>query len=181
MTTPQANATLSPSTVYIGLGSNMDGPEEQLRRAFREIAAMPETVLKRVSSLYRTAPVGITDQAPFVNAVAEVATSLAPHELLRQLAAIEQRHGRVRREKNGPRTLDLDILLFDGRVIDDARLITPHPRMHERAFVLVPLVEIAPDVQIPGMGYARECLAGLDQGGVVKLAPGPASMARACP
>jgi 2-amino-4-hydroxy-6-hydroxymethyldihydropteridine diphosphokinase len=181
MTIPGVNAAPSRSTVYIGLGSNMDAPQDQLARAVCEIGELPETALKRVSSFYRTAPVGITDQAPFVNAVAELASALSPHELLKRLVAIELRHGRVRRERNGPRTLDLDILLCDTLVMDDALLTTPHPRMHERAFVLVPLVEIAPDVRIPGKGYARDCLAGLDRSGVVKLVSGPAATAPAAP
>lgn len=169
MTLSAASLSAFRSTVFVGLGSNLDHPDWQVQRALREIDDIPEAGLVRISSLYQTAPVGIVDQPPFVNAVAEVATTLSPHDLLDQLAAIELRHGRVRAAKNGPRTLDLDILIFNEWRIDDGRLTTPHPRMHERAFVLVPLVEIAPDVYIPGKGFARELLAALDQSGVHKL------------
>ena len=157
------------STVYLGLGSNLDYPDRQVRTALREIYEIPETGLVKVSSLYETTPVGIADQPPFINAVAQVETTLSPHDLLQQLLDIEERHARVRNEKNGPRTLDLDILIFNEWRIDDGRLTTPHPRMHERAFVLVPLLEIAPEVYIPGKGYAKDFLSLTDAGGVHKL------------
>ncbi len=164
-----SSLTAFRSSVFIGLGSNLDDPDWQIQQAMREIDEIPDTGLVRLSSHYQTAPVGLVDQPPFVNAVVQVETILSPHELLHHLAEIEQRHGRVRGEKNGPRTLDLDILLFNDWRIDDAQLVLPHPRMHERAFVLVPLVEIAPDAQIPGRGYARELLAGMDRRGVHRL------------
>jgi 2-amino-4-hydroxy-6-hydroxymethyldihydropteridine diphosphokinase len=157
------------STVFVGLGSNLDDPMWQVQSAFREIDDIPETSLVKVSSLYQTAPVGWTDQPPFVNAVAHAETTLSPHDFLRHLSGIEASHGRVRGARNGPRTLDLDVLLFNDWQIDDAHLTTPHPRMFDRAFVLAPLAEIAPDVVIPGHGAARELFARLDATGVRRL------------
>ena len=157
------------STVFLGLGSNLDHPDWQVQTAIREIYEIPETGLQRVSSMYETTPVGIVDQPPFVNAVVQVETTLSPHDLLQHLFDIEGRHARVRNEKNGPRTLDLDILIFNEWRIDDGKLTTPHPRMHERAFVLVPLTEIAPEVYIPGKGYAKDFLSDMDASGVYKL------------
>ena len=111
----------------------------------------------------------------FVNAVVQVATMLSPHDLLARLHAIEVQHGRVRNSvrdvKNGPRALDLDILIYDDSQIDERGLTVPHPRMHERAFVLVPLVEIAPRIVIPGKGFAKDFLAALDTTGVSHLRP----------
>jgi len=154
------------STVFLGLGSNLDHPARQVQDAVREVYEIPETGLVKVSSLYETMPVGIMNQPPFVNAVAQVETTLSPHDLLRYLMEIETRHERVRNEKNGPRTLDIDILIFNEWRIDDGTLTTPHPRMHERAFVLVPLLEIAPEVYIPGRGFAKDFLATVDVSGV---------------
>jgi 2-amino-4-hydroxy-6-hydroxymethyldihydropteridine diphosphokinase len=142
----------------VALGSNLDDPQAQVLRGFEEIAALPGTEVLARSKLYRTAPVGYVDQPDFVNACALVETALAPRALLDALLAIEQRHGRVREIPNGPRTLDLDIVLYGDRVIDEPGLRVPHPRAHERAFVLAPLVEIWPDAVIPGHGSARERL-----------------------
>ena len=142
----------------VALGSNLEDPEAQVQRGFDEIAALPSTRLLARSKLYRTAPVGYVDQPDFVNACALVDTELAPRALLDALLAVEQRHGRVRELPNGPRTLDLDIVLYGDRVIDEPGLRVPHPRAHQRAFVLVPLVEVWPDAVIPGHGSARECL-----------------------
>jgi len=142
----------------VALGSNLEDPESQVRRGFDEIAALPGTELLARSKLYRTAPVGYVDQPDFVNACALVETSLAPRELLEALLAVERRHGRIRGIPNGPRTLDLDIVLYGERVIDEPGLEVPHPRAHQRAFVLAPLVEVWPDAVIPGQGPARECL-----------------------
>ena len=142
----------------VALGSNLDDPEAQVRRGFDEIAALPDTQLVARSRLYRTAPVGYVDQPDFINACALVDTQLAPQALLAALLAIEQRHERVREIPNGPRTLDLDIVLYDDRVIDEPGLRVPHPRAHERAFVLAPLVDVWPEAIIPGHGSARDCL-----------------------
>ena len=133
----------------IALGSNLEDPEAQVRRGFEEIGALPATRLLARSSLYRTAPVGYADQPDFVNACALVETSLAPRALLDGLLEIERRHGRVRAIANGPRTLDLDIILYGDRVIDEPGLQVPHPRAHERAFVMDPLREVWPDAVIP--------------------------------
>jgi 2-amino-4-hydroxy-6-hydroxymethyldihydropteridine diphosphokinase len=144
---------------YIGIGSNLDEPRSQVARAFVELARLPHTRLLARSSLYRSAPVGYAAQPDFVNAVAALDTALAASELLRELQAIESRHARKRSFANAPRTLDLDLLLFGGASIDEPHLQVPHPRMHERAFVLAPLVEIAPQALIPGRGSAAERLA----------------------
>ncbi len=146
-------------TAFVGLGSNLDDPEAQVRRALDELAGLPESVLERTSSLYRTAPMGPPDQPDYVNAVARLATRLAPHRLLSALQAIERAHGRVRGVHWGPRTLDLDLLLYDALRIADARLTVPHPGIAERSFVLTPLAEIAPDLDIPGVGAAAAVLA----------------------
>ena len=142
----------------VALGSNLEDPEAQVQRGFDEIAALPGTEIVRRSRLYRTAPVGFVDQPDFVNACALLETSLAPRELLDALLAVEERRGRVREIPNGPRILDLDIVLYGDKVVDEPGLRIPHPRAHERAFVLVPLVEVWPDAVIPGHGTARECL-----------------------
>lgn len=139
-----------PSQAFIALGSNLENPVFQVQQAFDELKQLPGTQLIRRSSLYRSAPVGKLDQPDFVNAVALIETLLAPHDLLKALLAIEQRHGRVRESLNAPRTLDLDILLYDALHFQDADLTLPHPRMTQRAFVLMPLMEIAPDCDIPG-------------------------------
>ena len=136
---------MSGARVAIALGSNLDDPEAQVRRGFDEIGALPKTKLLARSRLYRTAPVGYADQPDFINACALVETSLAPRALLDELLAIEQRHGRVRTIPNGPRTLDLDIILYGDRRIDEPGLTVPHPRAHEREFVLKPLLEVWPD------------------------------------
>ena len=170
MTFSDANLSAVRSTVFVALGSNLDQPAMHVQRALRDIDELPETALVTLSALYETAPVGFRDQPVFVNAVAQIATMLSPHDLLARLHAIEVQHGRIRSsmndEKNGPRTLDLDILIFDELQIDEGGLTVPHPRMHERAFVLVPLVEILPTIVIPGKGMAKNFLAALDTSGV---------------
>lgn len=138
----------------VALGSNLDDPEAQVRRAFGEIAGLPGTRLLARSSLYRTAPVGFADQPRFVNACALVETALDPRALLAGLLAIEKAHGRVRDVPNGPRTLDLDIVLHGQSQVHEPGLSLPHPRAHERAFVLAPLLEVWPDAIIPGRGPA---------------------------
>lgn len=145
-------------TAFVALGSNLDAPRAQVTRGMAEIAALPGTQLLKRSSLYRTAPVGFLDQPDFINAVVMVETVLAPHALLDDLLAIERRHGRVREFLNAPRTLDLDVLLYGDVVLREPGLTLPHPRMHERAFVLQPLAEIAPDTVIPGKGRVADLL-----------------------
>ena len=144
---------------YIGIGSNLEDPRAQVVLAFEELARVPDTRAIARSSLYRTAPIGRTAQPDFINAVAAVETQLSPDALLRELQAIEARHGRERSLPNAPRTLDLDLLLYGDARIAKPGLTVPHPRMHERAFVLQPLLEIAPQVQIPQRGAASQCLA----------------------
>ncbi len=141
---------------HIGLGSNLADPEAQVLAAFDEIAATPGVAIERRSSLYRTAPVGYDNQPDFINAVARVRTILGPQDLLDRLLAIERTHGRVREFLNAPRTLDLDVLLYDDRQIRTDSLHVPHPRAHLRAFVLLPLLEVSPDVVIPGIGAASD-------------------------
>ncbi len=145
---------------FVGLGSNLDDPHHQLQRAFRALANLPDTNVVAQSSLYRSAPLGFVDQPDFVNAVAKIDTTLSPHALLSALLDIEHGHGRERTFRNAPRTLDMDILLYDDLQIDEHGLTIPHPQMHLRAFVLQPLLEIAPDVVIPALGQAKRSLAG---------------------
>ena len=147
------------ATAYVGIGANLDNPVARVRSAFTSLDTIPCTRVVKRSSLYRTEPQGYRSQPDFVNAVAELDTALAPRDLLDGLQAIEANAGRRRSFANAPRTLDLDLLLYDAQRIDQPGLVVPHPRMQERAFVLVPLVEIAPDVEIPGAGRARDCLA----------------------
>ncbi len=158
-----------PVTAAIALGSNLDDPEAQVRAAFDEIDALPYTRVVARSALYRTAPVGHADQPAFVNACARVETRLSPRVLLEMLLALERRHGRTRDIPNGPRTLDLDIVLYDDAVVDEPGLQVPHPRAHERAFVLAPLVDAWPEAAIPARGAARELLARVGLEGVEKI------------
>ncbi|MCX7192314.1 MAG: 2-amino-4-hydroxy-6-hydroxymethyldihydropteridine diphosphokinase [Proteobacteria bacterium] len=140
---------------FIGLGSNLGESGEQLRRALADIGALPGTRLLVQSSLYRSAPVGFLDQPDFVNAVAKIETTLTPQALLAALLHIEQHYGRERAFHNAPRTLDLDVLLYDDLQLHEPGLTIPHPQMHRRAFVLLPLLEIAPDCTIPAIGQAE--------------------------
>lgn len=144
---------------YVGLGANLGDAVATVRAALDELTAIARTVVVAQSALYRSAP--LDAQGPdFVNAVAALDTRLTAHAVLDALQAIERRHGRERPYRNAPRTLDLDLLLYGDAVIDaPPRLIVPHPRLHERAFVLVPLAQIAPDVEIPGHGHIRRRLA----------------------
>lgn len=149
---------MTRATAYVGLGSNLEHPREQVRAAFDELAALPETRLVSRSALYRSAPVGFEAQPDFVNAVARIDTALTPFRLLAELQAIEKRHGRERSFPGAPRTLDLDLLLYGDTVITSPSLTLPHPRMHERSFVLRPLAEIAPAASVPGRGTAEDLL-----------------------
>ena len=144
--------------VFIALGSNLEDPVFQVRKALDEIATLPESNLLVCSSLYRSAPIGKCDQPDFINAVVQIETTLSPHNLLKALLQIEQNHGRVRRLPNDPRTLDLDILMYDKLECNKHNLILPHPRMHQRAFVLKPLMEISKDCFIPGRGTVAKLL-----------------------
>jgi 2-amino-4-hydroxy-6-hydroxymethyldihydropteridine diphosphokinase len=163
----------SPITAFIALGSNLDDPAAQIRRASGSFAALPETRVARTSSLYRNPPVGYLEQPDFVNAVTMLETRLAPRDLLERLLAIERVHGRTRDFPNAPRRLDLDIALYGDRVIQEPDLIIPHPRLCERAFVLVPLMEIAPDAVVPGRGRVADLVRHVDASALVKLEQPP--------
>lgn len=154
--------------VYVGLGANLGDARAQVEQALRDCAALPGTRLVVRSSLYRTAPIDAGGD-DYVNAVCRLATTLAPLDLLDALQAIELRHGRERPYRNAPRTLDLDILLYGDQVIDSARLTVPHPRLHERAFVLVPLAELAPAIELPGRGPIGPRLAAVAQQPIERL------------
>ena len=143
---------------YVALGANLGEPRRQLETAIEEIKQLPETRLLRSSSFYRSAPVGYADQPDFLNAVVQLETGLPPEGLLDRLQEIEHRHGRERPFPGAPRTLDLDLLLCGERPISTPRLTLPHPRMHERAFVLRPLLELDPEISIPGKGKADALL-----------------------
>lgn len=154
---------------FVGLGANLGDPEKQVRQALQALGEIPGTRLARASSLYRSAPAGYAAQPDFVNAVAEIQTIQEPRPLLGELLAIEQRFGRERSFADAPRTLDLDLLLYGERAISEPGLTVPHPRMHERAFVLAPLEEIAPGLVIPGKGRVSELLAACADQDVKKL------------
>jgi 2-amino-4-hydroxy-6-hydroxymethyldihydropteridine diphosphokinase len=143
---------------FVGIGSNLDDPVRQVRTALSELDWLPRTRLVRQSSLYRSSPLGYAPQPQFINAVAQLETGLPAERLLAELQEIEARHGRARSFANAPRTLDLDILLYGDVVLDTPGLQTPHPRMHERAFVLKPLLEIEPEITIPRLGPASALL-----------------------
>ena len=145
---------------YVGLGANIGEPRRQLQSALREMSALPRTRITGTSGFYRSAPLGLIEQPEFLNAVVELDTELPPGVLLENLQEIEKRHGRERPFAGAPRTLDLDLLLYGDETIRSARLTVPHPRLHERAFALKPLAEIAPQAAIPGRGRASELLAG---------------------
>ncbi len=145
--------------VYVGLGSNLGDSRRELETALQELGGLRSTRLAQRSSVYRTAPLGYAAQNDFLNAVARLETTIEAEALLDELLAIERRHGRERGFANAPRTLDLDLLLYGEQSIATPRLTVPHPRMHERAFVLAPLAEIAPDATVPGRGAVRELLA----------------------
>ena len=153
----------------VALGSNLEDPEAQVRRGFDDLAGIAGTEVVARSRLYRTAPVGYVDQPDFVNACALLETALGPRALLEQLLAIEREHGRVRSIPNGPRTLDLDIILYGEHVIDEPGLKVPHPRAHERMFVLNPLYDAWPEAVIPGRGPVREFVIPAKAG----IQPGP--------
>jgi 2-amino-4-hydroxy-6-hydroxymethyldihydropteridine diphosphokinase len=151
---------------YIGLGANLGDAAESVAAAMQALADLPHTRLLAQSALYRSAPVGYLDQPDFVNAVAAIETTLAPHALLDGLLGIEQQFGRNRSFRNAPRTLDLDLLLYGDAVLHDARLTVPHPRMTERAFVLLPLADIAPALVLPGGSQVAELAARIDRAGI---------------
>ncbi|ODN66724.1 2-amino-4-hydroxy-6-hydroxymethyldihydropteridine diphosphokinase [Methylophaga muralis] len=149
---------------YIGLGSNLENPLQQIKTAIDDLQSLADINIVSVSSLYQSPPMGPADQPDYINAVLALETSLNPHQLLDALQSVEQLHGRVRKRHWGERTLDLDILLYGDQILDDERLKIPHPGMHERAFVLYPLAEIAPDIEIPCIGTLQKILPSCPQG-----------------
>jgi 2-amino-4-hydroxy-6-hydroxymethyldihydropteridine diphosphokinase len=157
------------NTAYVALGANLGDPAATVRAAFAALANLPQSRIARTSMLYRTAPVGILTQPDFVNAVALLETELDPQALLDALLDVERRFGRVRGERNGPRTLDLDLLLYNAIELELPRLTLPHPRMHLRAFVLYPLADVAPDMSIPGRGTLAAWLPAVANQGIVRL------------
>jgi 2-amino-4-hydroxy-6-hydroxymethyldihydropteridine diphosphokinase len=163
---------VNPVRAFVGLGSNLGDPLNQVRIALGELNQLKATRLLRQSGFYRTPPWGRTDQPDFVNAVAEIETGLSPRQLLDALLHIEARAGRVREGLRwGPRLIDLDLLIYGDARIDEENLHVPHPRMHERAFVMVPLVELEPSFTVPGIGVLADLLAHLDSGGCVRMQP----------
>lgn len=163
-------------TAYIGLGANLDDPAAQVELALSELARLPQSRLAARSSLYASAPVGYAEQPDFINAVAALETELSPRALLDAMLGIEHHHGRNRTFRNAPRTLDLDLLLYGDAHFHEENLTLPHPRMHERAFVLLPLLEIAPELAIPGLGRADQLLSLCGDQSVHRYAP-PLKMA----
>ena len=151
------------SIAYIGLGSNLEEPVEQLQGAIEALNQNPEIEVTAVSHFYRNPPMGPQDQPDYVNAAAEVKVDLGPYELLHVMQSIEDDHGRVRQgERWGPRTLDLDLLLYGEEFLDDPRLTVPHPGISKRPFVLKPLADISPDLVIPGLGSIENLLEDCD-------------------
>nr|VFJ62598.1 MAG: 2-amino-4-hydroxy-6-hydroxymethyldihydropteridinediphosphokinase [Candidatus Kentron sp. DK] len=154
---------------YIGVGANLGDPVAAVRSGIRALGEMPETRLKAVSNFYRSPPMGPADQPDYINAVAAIETTIEPLALLSALQDIENRHGRVRNGPRwGPRTLDLDILLYGDRQITEEKLTVPHPGLPERAFVLYPLYEIAPCREVPGQGPVWKLLMDLWRGPVAR-------------
>ena len=158
------------AAVFLGLGSNLGDREANIREALERLARHPDVRLKRVSSLYEAAPVGFADQPDFVNAVALIETELEPADLLHVAVSIEDDMGRVRNRHWGPRVIDIDLLLYNNVEIAAPELAIPHPRMMERAFVMAPLAEIAPDLELPGGRKPGEVLKDLKDQRVCRLA-----------
>lgn len=155
---------------YVALGANLGNPVQNVQNALHRLKQMEEIRLITASSLYRTAPVGNPDQPDFINAVAHLETSLTPEQLLISLLDLESEFGRQRDEKNGPRLLDLDLLFFDQIEQNNPALTLPHPRLHLRAFVLVPLAEIAdPQTLIPGRGVLSAWLPAVANQSIIRL------------
>jgi 2-amino-4-hydroxy-6-hydroxymethyldihydropteridine diphosphokinase len=154
---------MAPTSAFIGLGSNLGDREASLRRALAALAAEPDVELVAVSAFRETDPVGYADQPRFLNAAAEIETTLSPRELLERLLAIERSLGRTRAgPRFGPRTIDLDLLVHGDEVVDEPGLAVPHARLCERRFALEPLAELAPGLVVPGRGSVEELLSRLD-------------------
>ena len=149
-------------TAYVGIGSNLGERLVTIRHALALLAADPELEVEAVSTIRETDPVGVVDQPLFLNAAVRLTTGLAPRLLLERLLAVEQQLGRVRTERYGPRTIDLDLLLYGDEIVDEPGLRVPHPRLAERRFVLEPLAELDPGLVVPGLGPIQGLLSGLE-------------------
>lgn len=160
---------MKPVRCYIGLGSNLEDPVWQVQTALQELSKLNQCSLVRASSLYRSAPVGPQDQPDFINAVVALDSTLEAHILLDQLQALEQNHRRVRERHWGPRTLDLDLLLYGSEQISTERLTVPHAFMHERGFVLYPLHEISPELIFPDGTLLSQLLVACPMGTLAKI------------
>ena len=150
------------ATAFVGIGSNLGDRETNLRRAIELLSAEDGIEVVALSELRETDPVGSVAQGPFLNGAVQVETSIAAHELLGRLLSVENRLGRVRSERWGPRTIDLDLLLYGGERVNEAEVTVPHPRLHERRFALEPLLDLDPALEIPGLGPISTLLAELD-------------------
>lgn len=166
---------MTPVLAYVALGANLGEAETTVRAAIAALGRLPGTQLVAASSLYRTAPLEVPEPQPdYINAVARLATTLTPHALLDELLALEARFGRVRPYRWAPRALDLDLLLYGDVVLDTPRLTLPHPRLHRRAFVLEPLLELDSFLEAPGLGPLSAWRARLSNQDVERLLPHPA-------
>ncbi|CUB05342.1 MAG: 2-amino-4-hydroxy-6-hydroxymethyldihydropteridine diphosphokinase [Tepidiphilus sp.] len=166
---------MTPVLAYVALGANLGEAETTVRAAIAALGRLPGTQLVAASSLYRTAPLEVPEPQPdYINAVARLATTLTPHALLDELLALEARFGRVRPYRWAPRALDLDLLLYGDVVLDTPRLTLPHPRLHRRAFVLEPLLELDSFLEAPGLGPLSAWRARLSDQDVERLLPHPA-------
>ncbi len=160
---------MAASLAYVGLGANLGDARAALASALAALAGLADTTLLRTSSVWRSAPID-SSGPDYLNAVAELRTSLAPLELLHRLQSIELAHGRERPYRNAPRTLDLDLLLYDACALETPELTLPHPRAHERAFVLAPLAELVPEIHVPGRGRVSDLLAAVADQRIERLA-----------
>jgi len=157
------------NNIFIALGSNLENPKEQVKKGILFIKKIEGVRLLNESNLYETPPVGILDQPNFVNAVIKIDSNLGPYEILNELLKIENIAGRVRIGKNGPRTLDLDILLFNNLILNEKKLTIPHPRMHERLFVLMPLKDIDEAIVIPNHGAIIDIINKLTPENIIRI------------
>ena len=155
--------------IYIALGSNLEKPSKQIQNAIRSIDRIQGISVTHISSLYKTKPIGKLDQPDFINAVIELKGNISPEKLHFELQSIETQAGRIRMELNEPRTLDLDILLIDEIIMKTNTLTIPHPRMHLRQFVIIPLFEINQKLEIPEIGPISKILESLPDQGVIKI------------
>ena len=157
------------NNIFIALGSNLENPKEQVKKGILSIKQIEGVRILNESNLYETPPVGILDQPNFVNAVIKINSNLGPYEILNELLNIENIAGRVRIDKNGPRTLDLDILLFNNLILNEKKLTIPHPRMHERLFVLIPLRDIDEAIVIPNHGAVIDIINKLTPENIIRI------------